>query len=249
MRIDWVWLFLDTPAAQARASWDFWAAASGQRVAEVRGDQEQFATLAPGHGAPWVKLQAVGDGGGLHLDLDAADIGAATEHAIGCGATLERHYDDVAVMRSPCGFTFCLTSDAPSGAQFRDREVLLDQACLDVPAERYDAELAFWQQLTGWQTEGFARGEFAALRRPDGIPVRLLLQRLDDAPADQPVTAHPDLATRDREAATAAHVALGAEVVQVCDWWTVMRDPVGRAYCLTQRDPVTGLSPGRPTED
>lgn len=244
MNIDWVWLFLDTPATQARESWDFWAAATGQQVDDVRGDQEQFATLVPGSGDPWVKLQAVGATGGVHLDLDSPDIVTATDHALSCGATLDRHYYDVAVMLSPGGFTFCLTrTDGPS-VQHRDHRPLLDQACLDVPPAAFEAEVAFWERLTGWERRALGSDEFVALARPDGIPVRVLLQRLD-AGATEPlprVTAHLDLACgAHREEVAARHLELGAQIVSEERWWSVLRDPVGRTYCLTDRDPVTGL--------
>jgi hypothetical protein len=35
-------------------------------------------------------------------------------------------------------------------------------------------------------------------------------------------------------------VRAGAEVVMAFRQWTFMRDPVGRIYCLTDRDPATG---------
>lgn len=245
MRVDWVWLFLDTPQQHARASWDFWSAATGQRVGDVRGDREQFATLLPGAGDPWVKLQAVGGEGGVHLDLDSADIEATTEHALAAGARLERHYHGVAVMRSPGGFVFCLTQARGRLTQRREEVPLPDQACLDIPPARYAAEVAFWSRLTGWAAEAVVP-EFTALARPDDIPVRLLLQRLEDGAPDQPVTAHVDLACGgDRARVAGEHVRLGAEVVREERWWTVMRDPVGRAYCLTGRDPRTGLPGGR----
>ena len=53
--------------------------------------------------------------------------------------------------------------------------------------------------------------------------------------------AHPDLAVRDRAAVTQRHVGLGAEVVDVRERWTVLRAPGGQVYCLTDRDPATGL--------
>ncbi len=48
----------------------------------------------------------------------------------------------------------------------------------------------------------------------------------------------PDLACADREASVGRHLAAGARVVQVREGWTVMADPVGRVYCLTDRDPT-----------
>ncbi len=63
----------------------------------------------------------------------------------------------------------------------------------------------------------------------------MLLQRLDD---EQPaVSAHLDLSCEDRDAVSAWHASLGAEVVERTDGWTVMRDPVGLTYCNTGRRP------------
>jgi Glyoxalase-like domain len=83
------------------------------------------------------------------------------------------------------------------------------------------------------------RPEFRSLRRPTGMPVRLLVQRLDGG--DGPTTGHPDLACADREVEVAAHVRLGARVVAPGWGWTVMRDPVGQVYCLTDRSPSSGV--------
>jgi hypothetical protein len=54
------------------------------------------------------------------------------------------------------------------------------------------------------------------------------------------VRAHVDLACVDRYATQARHVEAGAQVVSVRDFWTVLRDPVARAYCLTDRSPTSG---------
>ena len=79
------------------------------------------------------------------------------------------------------------------------------------------------------------------LIRPTGMPLRVLLQRRDEG--DGPVTAHFDLATTDREAEVARHLALGAVVDGGGPRWTRLRDPAGMLYCVTDRDPVTGLLP------
>ncbi|MEO7267874.1 MAG: VOC family protein [Knoellia sp.] len=46
-----------------------------------------------------------------------------------------------------------------------------------------------------------------------------------------------DFACRDRVASRETHVATGASVVSEHEFWTVMRDPAGRIYCLTHRLP------------
>jgi len=120
---------------------------------------------------------------------------------------------------------------------------LVDQICLDIPADRYDEECVFWAELTGWEQHTGSRPEFRYLDRPAQIPLRLLLQRLDE-PAGQ-VRAHLDLAATERAAEIARHVELGSTVLARFDRWTAMRDPVGLTYCITDRDPATGLLPSQ----
>lgn len=112
---------------------------------------------------------------------------------------------------------------------------------LDIPADRYAAELAFWAALTGWlppRAEPDGSG-LLPLTRPVDIPLRLLTRRLGEP--DGVVTAHVDLACEDRAARTQEHLELGAEVESVHEGWTVLRAPGGARYCLTERDPRTGL--------
>jgi hypothetical protein len=90
------------------------------------------------------------------------------------------------------------------------------QLFLDTPAAELEPVVAFWSAVTGWVPSD-RRGE-------DGGPVR----------------AHPDLASADRAADTARHLALGASLVGVNDFWTVLTAPGGQVYCLTDRDPATG---------
>jgi hypothetical protein len=75
--------------------------------------------------------------------------------------------------------------------------------------------------------------------------LQILLQRLGDDAG--PVRAHLDLATSDRGAETARHKALGAEVLDVRESWTVLADPAGSPYCITGRTPETRVLDERPT--
>jgi hypothetical protein len=116
------------------------------------------------------------------------------------------------------------------------RRSIVDQVCLDIPGPRFEAEATFWAALTGWSRTTDGRvDEFERLVRPAHVPYAVLLQRLDDDQAA--VTAHLDLACDDRDAETARHVSLGAEPVRRTAGWTVLRDPVGTTYCLTDRGP------------
>jgi hypothetical protein len=241
--VRWTWAFLDTPRPLADRSWAYWAQVTGWSVSAPRGEHGEFATLVPSDGDPWVKFQAVGDGvGGIHLDLAVDDVRAAADEATRLGAREIGTLGDpeiVVIMRSPGGLVFCLTTWQGDSVQVRTgQSQLIDQVCLDLPTGAHDAETTFWEQLTGWAWRPTDVAEFSCLERPDGIPLRLLFQRLGEV--DGPVRAHVDLACVDRYATQARHVEAGAQVVSVRDFWTVLRDPVGRAYCLTDRSPTSG---------
>ncbi len=233
--VRWMWVFLDVPGPAADATWEFWAAATRSRLSPRRGDDGEFATLTPAYGDPWVKLQRVRHGGGVHLDLDVDDPRVAARAAADLGATVVADLGYV-VMRSPGGFTFCLTRAHGESEQVREGQAdLLDQVCLDLPLAAHDAEVAFWAALTGWEFVASALAEFGYLRRPRRMPLRLLFQRLGDAAG--PVRGHVDLACVDRAATQSRHLRLGAALESERDFWSVLRDPAGFAYCLTDRTP------------
>lgn len=252
--VRWAWLFLDCPPGDSPeghppAAWAWWAEATGTTVSPVRGERGQFATLLPSEGDPWVKVQATLDGpASVHLDLDVDDVHSAAASAEALGATrVGAIGQSVVVLRSPGGFGFCLTTkaDTPAAApprQVRTGPVLLDQVMLDTPSSLFEAEARFWSALTGWGLVSGSAGEFAVLTRPDGIPVRLLLQRVG---REGSVTGHVDLACADRPTAVAEHLSAGAQVRWEGARWTVLNDPFGRTYCLTDRDPATGVLPVR----
>lgn len=239
--VKWVWAFLDTVESDAESSEAFWHSVTRTQPSERRGERGEFATLVPEGGHAWIKVQRVFTDGGVHLDLDVENLDAAATAATSLGAAeVHRHPEgDVIVLRSPGGVTFCLTSWSRAGSpttQIRIGEPdLLDQVCLDVPSDLYAAELDFWEHLTGWPRRAGALPEFTSLTRPDGIPVRLLFQRLGEATGT--VAGHLDFACVDREASRAGHVVAGAVVISEHEFWTVLRDPVGRTYCLTHRLP------------
>ncbi|WP_392543165.1 VOC family protein [Oryzobacter telluris] len=244
--VRWAWIFLDTPAPDAEASWRFWSEVTRTSVAPTRGDDGEFSTLVPPRGGAWVKLQAVGDpSGGVHLDLDVDDVHTEAARAESLGAErVGAIGDTVVVLRSPGGFTFCLTTyrgEEGDGLVREGLEVALDQVCLDVPRAAWDVEAAFWPALTGWELRDSDEPGFAYLVRPGELAVRLLLQRVEED--DGQVRGHVDLACADRAAETQRHVAAGASVVREHHFWTVMADPVGRVYCLTSRSPQP--PPGR----
>lgn len=237
--IRWTWLFLDTPRVDAALSWRFWSEVTGWALSDTRGGDDEFATLLPADGDPWVKLQAVEEGpGGIHLDLDVDDVHVAAARAESLGATRTGALGDTVVtLRSPGGLTFCLTTWRGAADQVREGAAdLVDQVCLDCPASVHDAEVAFWTDLTGWQHLGCEEPELSFLRRPDGIPLRVLFQRLGEETGR--VRAHADIACVDRATTLRRHLGAGAMVVREHEQWTVMTDPFGRVYCLTDRNPA-----------
>jgi Glyoxalase-like domain len=55
------------------------------------------------------------------------------------------------------------------------------------------------------------------------------------------VTSHLDLACDGVEAEVDRHLGLGARVVRRMQYWATVEDPTGRHYCVTRRDPDTGV--------
>lgn len=256
--IRWLTLFLDFPAPHWAGGVAFWREVTGSGLSPYRGPGGEFATLLPTGGDPWLRVQRVRDGdGGCHLDLhlDGGDpaLAEAAARAAGLGATPVHHEEGLDILDSPGGFRFCLVRweqehtvapPVPSGDGGASRA---DQLCLDIPPAGYDRECAFWAALTGWDLRSGALPEFAYLERPPGIPARLLLQRREMAGARDVVTGHIDFACTSRERLAERHVAAGARLTATFSRWLLMTDPVGRAYCLTGRDPGTGkLPPGTP---
>ncbi|WP_255657163.1 VOC family protein [Actinoplanes sp. L3-i22] len=234
--------FLDTPAGHAPAAERFWLAVTGTTLSARRGDGA-FATLLPAAGDATLRVQVVGDPPARgHLDLHVDDPFTAAAEAEALGAAEVRRDDDLVVLRSPGGVVFCLVgwagerSAPPARCWPGGQASLADQLCLDIPAAGYDAETAFWRAVTGWAYDPMPHcPEFRRLLSPGSVPVRLLLQRLDAGPAG----VHVDLACDDVDAEVARHEVLGATVVhRVPGDWTTLRDPAGRAYCVTARPPV-----------
>ncbi len=232
----WIQLFLDVRGDDAATEREFWAAATGWSLSPPRGENDQFVTLIPERGSPWLKLQSVSGAPGLHLDLDTDDRDAALALSTSLGATEAWTYEGVPVMRSPGGFVFChtLAGDVEHVSP-RFGGSVLDQVCLDVPPSRWQNECEFWTRLTGRELR---EGSLPGFRSLAGDGLRILVQRLADE--QETVTAHPDFATLDRAAETERHVGLGAHLEGVHQFWTVLRSPGGQVYCLTDRDPATG---------
>ncbi len=244
--IRWTYAFIDRPREHFKRAAEFWTAVTDTRLSALRGEHDQFATLLPESADACVKLQAVDEGGGAHLDLCTDDWRAFTQSAIELGASVIAELDGLCVLRSPAGLAFCAVqwcgeSKRPDVIVANDgSRSRLDQVCLDVPPDAYETEVAFWAQLTGWQLRDSVLPEFRVLKPPDGLPIRILLQRLTTG---RLASAHLDVACSDRAATRADHERRGAAVVGRMPRWIVMRDPAGGVYCLTIRDPQTGSAP------
>lgn len=237
----WVTAFLDFAAEHHQRGVGFWQAATGAALSAPRGADEEFATLLPAAGDAFLKVQRLHAGSDrVHLDLHVPDPRAAADAAAIAGAVelVDRGY---VVMASPGGLVLCFVDHPaarpPSPTTHADGSASrVVQVAIDVPRASYDAELAFWHALTRWSERASAVSpDFRFLVPPAGQPLRLLLQRLGET--DGPARAHLDWGATDRAAETERHLALGARVLAVHDHWTVLVDPVGRAYCLTDQSP------------
>jgi len=230
--------FIDVREPDFESSVTFWSAVSDCSPSTRRGADQEFVTLVPAVGDDHLRMQRVGDGvARIHLDLHVPDPREAADRAVELGAT--KVADPGHVMRSPGGLEFCFVSrpaeQAAPPARWPDgTRSIIDQVCLDIPQSGFDNEAAFWQSLLDWARAGSSYAEFERLIRPDDQALRVLLQRVDSGGS---VRAHLDLACSSRELELQRHLGLGARVVVGRDQWTVMRDPAGMAYCLTDRSP------------
>jgi hypothetical protein len=266
MAIRWITGFFDFPVAVFARGRDFWLGVTGYTLSPTRGPRGDFATLVPDAGDAYLRVQRIYSGPpGCHLDLQTSAWPGMAVSAIALGAQQLSAEDGLVVLRSPGGLPFCVTHqydpppgpaapahpvpaatpetkppgrpNRPAAPQWPGGSVSrVDQFCLDIPSDRYDAECAFWADLTGWELEESPLPEFRRLTRPAGMPLRLLLQRTGD-PAHTAVRAHPDLACSGEDAEAARHERLGATRLYNGKGWVTMRDPAGLTYCITRRDP------------
>ena len=253
MTFRWLTVFLDFPAAGFGPGIAFWREVTGYGLSAFRGPGGDFATLLPPSGDAYLRVQRVRAGdGGYHLDLHVDAAGGALralDEAAGLAASLgatvrHREAGEVIVADSPGGFTFCLVRwrgegtvppplPAADGASGVSRP---DTLCLDVPPDEFDREVAFWSAFTGLEAHPAPVPGYAYLTHRADWAIRLLLQRRDSAAAGDRTSGHADFGCTDIGARD-RHVALGARVTGAEQYWTVLSDPAGLAYCLVGREP------------
>ncbi|WP_300681946.1 VOC family protein [Nocardioides sp.] len=249
----WTWLnaTLDLPDESFGLGKAFWGAATGFRPQLSSDNDPNYAVLQPETGTPYLWLQRLIDGEpGVHLDLHvgpgasgSVDLAGAVRHAERHGARLVTQ-TSYAVMASPAGVPFCLLPDsgtnapiAPAPAAWPGGRSRVDQVCLDIASEAWDAECAFWAALTGWPLRG--DDAWARLWTPAAWPLRVLLQRRQVGET----SSHLDVSCDDRAAELARWSDLGARVIGEGPRWTVVETPGELVTCLTTRSPDTGRIP------
>ena len=238
----WLSAFLDLPSGSWAAGVRFWAAVTGYRLSPPRGPDDEFATLLPPAGDDYLRVQRIGGPARLHLDVHVPEPDAAAQRAVRLGATLLNDPGlGYRILTSPGGLVFCLVSH-PSGVRPASamwpagHRSQVDQVALDLPRDVHATEREFWAALLHADLRPLAGDEFSAIDRRPELPLRLLLHRLDESTGR--TRAHLDLATDDRATEVRRHRELGAEVVGEHHQWTVLRDPAGLVYCVTDRRPA-----------
>lgn len=238
----WLTAFIDYPAAEFQRGREFWTRVTGWPLSATRGEHEEFVSLVPPDGADYLRLQRLGGGRTrLHLDVHVPDPTEAALLAQQRGASVTRQIGPgLIIMASPAGFEFCLVrqqrSGRPEPARWPDgHRSRVSQICLDIPAERYPAEVAFWADTLGCDAvPSRRRPEFTRLAVNGSFPFEILTQRLQ---LSREMGAHLDLGTDDRPAEVARLQAEGAVVRAVRESWTVLEAPGGMAFCVLDRDP------------
>lgn len=245
VHVRWLTAFFDFPAADFGPEVTFWRAISGSTVSPPRGRAKEFATLEPFHGDPYLRVQRVDDGpGGMHLDVHVDDPVAGAAEAAALGASRESMSDGgVITMRSPVGGVFCLVPW--TGEEVRARPIrwpggaisIVDQLRFQVPSASFDAEVEFWSVLTGKGPIETVGLDEVALNNSPRLSLQVVILRTEDS---EP-SAHTALAATNVADEVERHEDWGATVISQDAESARMADPAGRLYCITHRNPRTGI--------
>jgi len=215
MPTSWMHAFVDVPAEDVATAHRFWSSVLGWPVGDPWPGLPEFTSFVPDAGAPYVHVQRIDGPVRVHLDL-VGGIERDIARLEGLGATRGHRGPAWQAMASPAGLPFTL----------------------DVPADRYDAELQFWRAATGWADEEVDAPEFHRLVHRSESPLQLLVQRLGPDDGGRHARAHLDLGTDDLDAEVARVRSLGAHVLWANDGFTALRDPLSLPFCVTANDPA-----------
>ncbi len=241
--IKWLNAVIDIPADRFDEVGEFWVQLTNSTRGEVHPDHDEFVHLLPESGDMHLELQRINSGPpGVHLDLVVArnDIDALTDKAVRLGARLVSKPGH-AVLTTPGGVTFCIVPGSTESERApvidADYPHAVDQICLDIPHEHFEADVEFWTALTGWEANEPMFPQFRSFAQPEHLPLRILLQQLGQDDQGGP-RAHLDISSGSHIAdIVPAHQAAGAEVVEEHKYWSILNDPSGQHYCLTARPP------------
>ena len=240
----WLNAVIDLPRERFDEAGEFWVRVTRTTRGDVHPEHDEFVHLNPPAGDMHLELQRIEAGPAtVHLDLVVRDIPTATRRAVAAGARVIADPGHV-VLRTPGGVPFCIVPHTDEAVRAPlldpDRPHAVDQICLDVPHEHFEADVAFWSALTGWPVTPEVLAEFRSFDQPEHLPLRLLVQRLgaDDTGGAR---AHLDVSSGNHVGElTKIHVANGATIDEQFEHWTALRDPAGMPYCLTSRPPEKG---------
>jgi len=98
---------IDTPAAEAARSAEFWSAALGVPATPVP-DEPQFTSLPGVHPDLVFAVQSVDDAPRYHVDIETDDHEAETARLTGLGAVEINRWLDCHIMRAPGGHILCV---------------------------------------------------------------------------------------------------------------------------------------------
>lgn len=233
---------LDVPAAAHARAAVFWERTLGWRLGTPWAGHPELQSFTPPDGPAYVHLQSIDGPPRVHVDLEVREAGATVDLAVGLGADQVAEHDEWVTLRSPGGLPFCVlggsTSGIPAPVTWPDgHRSRLVQVCVDAPASRVDAEVAFWRGLLPGAWSGSDSPEFVGKWHVDGSPLQLLFQRLDEHDGD--VRAHLDTGSDDLPAEVRRLVDLGARDVRPGDGWHVLTDPAGATFCVTENSPAS----------
>lgn len=242
----WIHAVIDVPEELLQSASSFWEDSLGWPLGPTWPGHPELCSFEPPAGDAYVHLQHIGEAPRVHLDLEVDDLSGARDRWAGLGATVTGPVPQPGktswqALRSPGGLPFCLVParqhhpPAPVSWPTGHRSRLV-QVCIDLPADRADAEVEFWRAGLGWRWAGSNSREFVGKMHDDhGSPLQLLFQRLGEASGS--VRAHLDLGTDNMDREVDRQLAFGATDPVTGRGFVALRDPAGLAYCVTGNSP------------